>query len=113
MAQKVTPERQRLYSLIDDLPEQELTAATRYLEFLAAQSDEQQSEAEYHEFLRRRVKECDEARARGEVRADVDAALILELAVAPHYLRVLLGGGAPDDEFVTDVVGIVLRGVSA
>ena len=66
MAQKVTPERQRLYSLIDDLPEQELTAATRYLEFLAAQSDEQQSEAEYHEFLRRRVKECDEARARGE-----------------------------------------------
>ena len=67
MAQKVTPERQRLYSLIDDLPEQELTAATRYLEFLAAQSDEQQSEAEYHEFLRRRVKECDEARATAEV----------------------------------------------
>jgi|JI10StandDraft_1071094.scaffolds.fasta_scaffold46289_6 hypothetical protein len=67
MAQKVTPERQRLYSLIDDLPEQELTAAARYLEFLASQSDEQDNEAKYHEFLRRRVKECDEARARGEV----------------------------------------------
>lgn len=66
MAQKTTPERQRLYSLIDDLPEQELTAATRYLEFLAAQSCEQDNEAEYHDFLRRRVKECDEARARGE-----------------------------------------------
>ena len=66
MARKVTPERQRLYSLIDDLPEQELTAAARYLEFLTAQSDEQANQAEYHEFLRRRVKECDEARARGE-----------------------------------------------
>jgi len=66
MAQNVTAARQRLYSLIDGLPEQELTAATRYLEFLAAQSEEQDHEAEYHEFLRRRIKECDEARARGE-----------------------------------------------
>ena len=66
MAQKVTQARQRLYSLIEDLPEQELPAATRYLEFLAAQCDEQHNEAEYHEFLRRRVKECEEARAKGE-----------------------------------------------
>lgn len=70
------------------------------------------------EYRRRRLAPfasvvVERARARGEVRAGVDAALILELAVAPLYLRVLLGGGAPDDEFVTDVVGIVLRGVSA
>ncbi len=70
------------------------------------------------EYRRRRLAPfasvvVERARARGEVRAGVDAVLILELAVAPLYLRVLLGGGAPDDEFVTDVVGIVLRGVSA
>ena len=58
--------RQLLHRIVDELPDEELPNATRYLEFLG-QQDELQDNPDYHQFLLQRIEECHEAEARGEV----------------------------------------------
>lgn len=58
--------RQLLHRIVDELPDEELPNATRYLEFLGLQ-DDLQDNPDYHQFLLHRVEECREAEARGEV----------------------------------------------
>jgi predicted transcriptional regulator len=58
--------RQLLHSIIDELPEEELGNAARYLDFLN-QQDNLLDDPDYQEFLLQRIEECKEAEARGEV----------------------------------------------
>ncbi|MFZ0227181.1 MAG: TetR-like C-terminal domain-containing protein [Mycobacterium sp.] len=50
---------------------------------------------------------------RGDVRADIDARLLLEMLVAPIHGRLLLTGEAVDDDFAERLVNQVLTGVAA
>jgi AcrR family transcriptional regulator len=50
---------------------------------------------------------------RGDVRADVDARLLLEMLVAPIHGRLLLTGEPVDDDFAERLVDQVLTGVAA
>jgi len=54
----------------------------------------------------------EQARARGELRDDVDPRVALETLVGPLSLRSLLTREAADDDFVADVVDLVLRGLA-
>jgi hypothetical protein len=58
--------RETLHELVDGLPETELQAAARYLEFLSYEGDELADNDEYIAFLKQRVEECDQASAVGE-----------------------------------------------
>lgn len=58
--------RQILHRLIDELPEEELGNAARYLDYLN-QQDPLRDNDDYRQFLVQRIKECNEAVARGEV----------------------------------------------
>jgi AcrR family transcriptional regulator len=50
---------------------------------------------------------------RGDLRADIDAQLLLEMLVAPIHGRLLLSGGPIDDGFAERLVDQVLTGVAA
>ncbi len=50
---------------------------------------------------------------RGDVRADIDARLLLEMLVAPIHGRLLLTGEPVDDDFAERLVNQVLTGVAA
>ena len=50
---------------------------------------------------------------RGDLRADIDAQLLLEMLVAPIHGRLLLSGGPIDDGFAERLVDQVLAGVAA
>jgi AcrR family transcriptional regulator len=50
---------------------------------------------------------------RGELEGTVDAALLVELAIAPLYLRVLVTGEEIDDAFVVAVADHVMTGAGA
>jgi AcrR family transcriptional regulator len=50
---------------------------------------------------------------RGDLRADIDAQLLLEMLVAPIHGRLLLSGGPIDDGFAERLVDQVLTGVTA
>jgi AcrR family transcriptional regulator len=50
---------------------------------------------------------------RGDVRADIDARLLLEMLVAPIHGRLLLTGEPIDDDFAERLVNQVLTGVAA
>ena len=52
------------------------------------------------------------AAARGEVRADVDVALAIELIAGPLFHRFLITGGAVDEPLTKAVVDVVLRGLA-
>jgi hypothetical protein len=52
------------------------------------------------------------AAARGEVRADVDVALAIELIAGPLFHRFLITGGAVDEPLTQAVVDVVLRGLA-
>ena len=50
---------------------------------------------------------------RGDLRADIDARLLLEMLVAPIHGRLLLTGEPVDDDFAERLVNQVLTGVAA
>jgi AcrR family transcriptional regulator len=50
---------------------------------------------------------------RGELRADSDARLLLDLLVAPIHGRLLFTGGPIDDDFAERLVDVVLHGAAA
>lgn len=59
--------RQTLHRLIEDLPEEELTPAARYLEFLASRdSEEAWNETSYQEYATSQVRAAEDEIARGE-----------------------------------------------
>jgi AcrR family transcriptional regulator len=51
--------------------------------------------------------------ARGELPADVDLELAIDLLSAPAFYRYLFTGGPVDERLMEDVVAVVLRGLSA
>ncbi len=53
------------------------------------------------------------ARARGELRADVDPVLALETLVGPMYVRMLMTGEPLDDALLVRCVDLVLDGIAA
>ncbi|MBU4337509.1 MAG: TetR/AcrR family transcriptional regulator C-terminal ligand-binding domain-containing protein, partial [Actinobacteria bacterium] len=62
---------------------------------------------------RRRARlRIDAAQARGEVRADLDGDLVLDLLYGPVYYRHLLGHGELSDDLAEQLVDAALRGVS-
>ena len=66
--------RQTLHRLIDDLPEEELTPAARYLEFLAYRDSEDAWEnPDYQEYALAKVQRAEEEIARGETVSLEDA----------------------------------------
>ena len=58
--------------------------------------------------LEPRVREI----ARGELPADVDEELAIDLLSAPAFYRYLFTGGPVDERLMTDVVAVVLRGLA-
>ena len=58
--------RQLLHRIVDELPEEKLANATRYLELLSRQ-DDLQDNPDYQQFLLQRIEECREAEALGQV----------------------------------------------
>lgn len=50
---------------------------------------------------------------RGDLRADSDARLLLEMLVAPIHGRLLFTGGPIDDDFAERLVDVVLNGAAA
>jgi AcrR family transcriptional regulator len=53
------------------------------------------------------------ARARGELRADVDPLLALEMLVGPMYVRMLMTGEPLDDALLVRCVDLVIDGIAA
>lgn len=51
-------------------------------------------------------------RARGEVRADLDLELVVDLLAAPFYYRVLITGDPLDDAYADRLVDALLAGVA-
>jgi EmrB/QacA subfamily drug resistance transporter len=58
------------------------------------------------------VAMVERARARGEVRADVDAELLIDALLGPVYLRTLVTGGDLNPTTVDGLVDVVLDGVA-
>lgn len=59
--------RQTLHRLIEELPEEELTPAARYLEFLACRdSEEVWSDTSYQQYALSRIRTAEDEIARGE-----------------------------------------------
>ena len=59
------------------------------------------------------VEMVERARARGEVRADVDAELVIDALLGPLYLRTLVTGAPLERDTVDGLVDLVLGGVVA
>ena len=57
------------------------------------------------------VAMVERARARDEVRADVDPELVIDALLGPLYLRTLVTGAALDAATVDGLADVVLRGV--
>ena len=55
------------------------------------------------------------AKARGELRADLDPALVIDLFVGAFILRLLVTSrfSPPGPDFAEEVVDVVLRGIAA
>jgi AcrR family transcriptional regulator len=53
------------------------------------------------------------AAARGELRQGVDPSIALETLMGPLYLRLLLSGEPVDDDFLQEVVDLLLLGIAA
>jgi hypothetical protein len=74
--------------------------------------------AESHRSMVRRRREetrtvIERAVARGELPADVDAELALDLLAAPIFYRTLISGDPVDDAFIDRLVPTVLAGLSS
>ncbi len=52
----------------------------------------------------------EQAAARGEIRPDVTPAALLGTLIGPLYVRLLLTDQRIDDEFIRDVINVVLDG---
>jgi AcrR family transcriptional regulator len=83
----------------------------------AAQSDPELAKILAREIVEPRVAACIErlesARERGEIRADADLDVIVELLYGPLYHRFLLGMRPPDSEQVTTVLELAFAGLRA
>jgi len=66
--------RQTLHRLIEDLPEEELTPAARYLEFLAwRDSEDAWDNLDYQNYVLSKVRESEDEIAKGETLSLEDA----------------------------------------
>jgi AcrR family transcriptional regulator len=63
--------------------------------------------------IRELTRVLDRGAARGDLRADLDPALVHDLLFGPVYYRLLLSGGALDDAFARAIVDAVLPSIAA
>jgi hypothetical protein len=91
---------QALPGLVADMAQDEELAATIRREVLAARRNSMREA-----FAR--------ARARGEIRADLEMELVLDMLTAPFYYRALFGHAPITRRMTRDVVDYVLRLVEA
>ncbi|GAA1586263.1 MULTISPECIES: TetR/AcrR family transcriptional regulator [Kribbella] len=82
---------------------------------VAAQTDPAISAALLDTLIRPRVQLCIERLAKaqqaGEIRADVDLAVVVELLYAPLYYRMLLHTAPVSSEQVDSVISLVMSGI--
>ena len=56
---------------------------------------------------------CAGESARGEIRADADVELVVDLVAGPLFYKILINADPPDDAYVDRLVDAVLRAFSA